>query len=90
MCIDKLSGQDIEETKAYLATLSREELCEFMIAKSQNLLVELNQVVPKAEQATSSPVPLLGAAKKEVESIFGEEYFETLWALRKEDGHCRD
>ena len=89
MCIDGLNDQEIEETKAYLATLSREELCEFMIGKSQNLLVELKQIVQKAEQANSLPVPLLVATKKELESIFGEEYFETLWALGKEGDYSK-
>jgi len=83
MCIDRLNGQDIEETKAYLATLSREELCEFMIAKSQSVLIELNQVVQEAEQANALPMTLLVATEKEMESIFGEQYFEALWALRK-------
>jgi len=82
MCIDGLNDREIEETRVYLATLSREELCEFMIAKSQNLLDELNQVSQKAEQANSSLIPLLAATKKDVESVLGEEYFEPLRTLK--------
>ena len=80
--IDGLNDQEVKETKIYLASLNREELCEFMITKSQNLLDELNQVAQKVEQ-TNSPPMLLVATKKEVESVLGEEYFETLRTLQK-------
>jgi len=86
---DRLNDQDLEKTKAYLATLSHEELCEFMIAKSQDLLDELDQVAEKVEQMNSTPLPLLAVTRKEVENILGEEYFETLWTLRTEGEHSR-
>jgi len=80
---DGLNDRAIEETRAYLATLSREELCEFMIAKSQNLLDELDQVAKKVEQTNPMSTPLLVAAKQEVERILGEEYFKALCTLKK-------
>jgi len=78
-----LNHQEIETIRAYLATLSREELCELMITKSQDLLDELDHVAQKAKQANSSSMSLLVATKKEVRSILGEEYFKVLRTLKK-------
>jgi len=83
MCIAGLNNQEVEETRVYIATLSREELCDFIIAESQNFLDELSQVAKKTEQADSSLTPLLVAVKKDVESVLGEEYFKTLRTLKK-------
>jgi len=83
MCINGLSPLEIEETEAHLATLNREELCEFMVAMSQNLLDELNQIVHKAEQENSSSMPLLVATRTHTENIFGEEYFKALETLNE-------
>jgi len=78
-----MHNKTLEEARAYLATLSREELCEFMIAESQNLLDKLDQVSKKAEETSSTPTPLLASTKKKVEGILDEEYFNALCTLSK-------
>jgi len=79
----QINAQDLEETRAYLKTLNREELCEFMIAESQNLLDELDQAAKKVEQTNSASMPLLAVTKKEVENVLGEEYLKMLYELKK-------
>ena len=82
---DGMNDQNLEKTKAHLATLSREELCEFMITESKNLLDKLEQISKNAEQTTPAIMPLLAETKKEVEKILGEEYFKALCTLKDEE-----
>ena len=79
----EMMEQGREETLTYLATLNREELCEFLGAQSRNFLAELGHLAQEAEHINSTSFPLLAATKMEAERILGEEYFKAFSELKE-------